>query len=239
MKRPRSPDPGTDLPCQKRLTVMTDMTIPLPPPLFFNSGPNELCQSRSSTMICSDDNWVAQTRGLSIESPLPLQQMNEALSLPVAHRDREREEYMGMDCDSLSKPQICSSQRPNNPSRSPIPRIQDSHSPSTLHSPTSTERLNTPPPYAHFPSSGPTTDYFIHSSRTPYINLQPATPSEGLSRNGSADSAMSVSSTSSQKSHIVGTPISLNVRKQKFTMGPRGDCEKCRMGVKGHWMHFD
>jgi len=221
MKRPRSPDPGTDLPCQKRLTVMTDMTIPLPPPLFFNSGPNELCQSRSSTMICSDDNWVAQTRGLSIESPLPLQQMNEALSLPVAHRDREREEYMvgliaslpacvlesstsaqGMDCDSLSKPQICSSQRPNNPSRSPIPRIQDSHSPSTLHSPTSTERLNTPPPYAHFPSSGPTTDYFIHSSRTPYINLQPATPSEGLSRNGSADSAMSVSSTSSQKSHI-------------------------------------
>ncbi|KAL0947062.1 hypothetical protein HGRIS_013203 [Hohenbuehelia grisea] len=30
-----------------------------------------------------------------------------------------------------------------------------------------------------------------------------------------------------------------NKRKPKFTMGPRADCEKCRMGVKGHWMHFD
>ncbi|KZT74130.1 hypothetical protein DAEQUDRAFT_721010 [Daedalea quercina L-15889] len=29
------------------------------------------------------------------------------------------------------------------------------------------------------------------------------------------------------------------VRKQKFTMGPRADCEKCRLGVKGHWMHLD
>lgn len=28
-------------------------------------------------------------------------------------------------------------------------------------------------------------------------------------------------------------------RKQRFTMGPRVDCEKCRLGVKGHWMHFD
>ncbi|EED81710.1 predicted protein [Postia placenta Mad-698-R] len=28
-------------------------------------------------------------------------------------------------------------------------------------------------------------------------------------------------------------------RKQRFTMGPRADCEKCRLGVKGHWMHVD
>jgi len=27
-------------------------------------------------------------------------------------------------------------------------------------------------------------------------------------------------------------------KKQKFTMGPRNDCEKCRLGVKGHWMHI-
>jgi len=30
-----------------------------------------------------------------------------------------------------------------------------------------------------------------------------------------------------------------SLRKQRFTMGPRADCEKCRMGVKGHWMHVD
>jgi hypothetical protein len=28
-------------------------------------------------------------------------------------------------------------------------------------------------------------------------------------------------------------------RKPRFTMGPRADCEKCRLGVPGHYMHFD
>ncbi|KAF9218172.1 hypothetical protein BS17DRAFT_791973 [Gyrodon lividus] len=28
-------------------------------------------------------------------------------------------------------------------------------------------------------------------------------------------------------------------RKHRVTMGPRADCTKCKMGVKGHWMHFD
>lgn len=29
------------------------------------------------------------------------------------------------------------------------------------------------------------------------------------------------------------------MRKQRFTMGPRADCEKCRAGIRGHWVHFD
>lgn len=28
-------------------------------------------------------------------------------------------------------------------------------------------------------------------------------------------------------------------RKKRFTMGPRVDCVKCKMGVKGHWVHLD
>ncbi|KIP04805.1 hypothetical protein PHLGIDRAFT_180855 [Phlebiopsis gigantea 11061_1 CR5-6] len=28
-------------------------------------------------------------------------------------------------------------------------------------------------------------------------------------------------------------------KKPRFTMGPRADCEKCRLGVPGHWAHFD
>lgn len=28
-------------------------------------------------------------------------------------------------------------------------------------------------------------------------------------------------------------------RKPVISMGPRADCEKCRMKVPGHWMHFD
>ena len=31
----------------------------------------------------------------------------------------------------------------------------------------------------------------------------------------------------------------LSRRRQMLTMGPRADCEKCRMRVPGHWMHFD
>ncbi|KAJ7592705.1 hypothetical protein C8J56DRAFT_779214 [Mycena floridula] len=27
-------------------------------------------------------------------------------------------------------------------------------------------------------------------------------------------------------------------RRQRFTMGYRSDCEKCRLGLKGHYMHF-
>jgi hypothetical protein len=38
-------------------------------------------------------------------------------------------------------------------------------------------------------------------------------------------------------------PITVNsqmvARKPRFTMGPRADCEKCRLGVKGHWAHYD
>lgn len=33
--------------------------------------------------------------------------------------------------------------------------------------------------------------------------------------------------------------VSSSGRKQRFTMGPRADCLKCREGIKGHWMHFD
>lgn len=54
-------------------------------------------------------------------------------------------------------------------------------------------------------------------------------------------------------SSTIGGPMSITIspapsyanvspsssRKQRFTMGPRADCEKCRLGVKGHWMHLD
>jgi hypothetical protein len=34
-------------------------------------------------------------------------------------------------------------------------------------------------------------------------------------------------------------PLPVTARKQRLTMGPRADCEKCLQGVKGHWMHLD
>jgi hypothetical protein len=29
------------------------------------------------------------------------------------------------------------------------------------------------------------------------------------------------------------------MRRSRFTMGPRPDCDKCRLGVPGHYAHFD
>lgn len=62
----------------------------------------------------------------------------------------------------------------------------------------------------------------------------PLTPHDQASHQGrtyvnSPTSPMSISSPSSAATS----------RKQRFTMGPRSDCEKCRLGVKGHWMHVD
>ncbi|KAI6039952.1 hypothetical protein EDC04DRAFT_2680366 [Pisolithus marmoratus] len=42
------------------------------------------------------------------------------------------------------------------------------------------------------------------------------------------------------KSCLPSSPCSsVPGRKQRFTMGPRVDCVKCKMGVKGHWVHLD
>ncbi len=30
-----------------------------------------------------------------------------------------------------------------------------------------------------------------------------------------------------------------STRRSRFTMGPRPDCDKCRLGVPGHYAHFD
>lgn len=35
------------------------------------------------------------------------------------------------------------------------------------------------------------------------------------------------------------TPLPQSPRKSKLKMGRRADCDKCRLGVKGHWIHID
>lgn len=63
----------------------------------------------------------------------------------------------------------------------------------------------------------------------PHIHVYPATPS---------------SPSDAVRNDVLGenlnsfSPITPR-RRQVLTMGPRADCEKCRMRVPGHWMHFD
>jgi len=68
----------------------------------------------------------------------------------------------------------------------------------------------------------------------PEIRILPATPSSRLGGSSLPPSPMLISPSGS----YISSPSSPN-RKAKVTMGPRADCEKCRSGVKGHWLHYD
>ncbi|KAF9264757.1 hypothetical protein L218DRAFT_957957 [Marasmius fiardii PR-910] len=84
--------------------------------------------------------------------------------------------------------------------------------------------------------SGPLPRPFPHIP--PAISVQPPTPDMAVnhliftrSSTPLSDSSMSISN----------SPVlfSSSPLRRKFTMGPRADCEKCRLGVKGHSVHLD
>ncbi|KAH9842401.1 uncharacterized protein C8Q71DRAFT_732706 [Rhodofomes roseus] len=133
------------------------------------------------------EDWVVQTRGLSIESPLVAQglQLEEVRGV-AAGAGAEREGEQMVDTTMLDEDVAMSCSPPR-------PRLGiDAHSEPTL-----------PPAVQGLPStSASTTDVPMATSQSQDHTAPPA-------------------------------------RKQRFTMGPRADCEKCRLGVKGHWMHFD
>ncbi|CDO74880.1 hypothetical protein BN946_scf185004.g30 [Trametes cinnabarina] len=56
-----------------------------------------------------------------------------------------------------------------------------------------------------------------------------------------ASPASDVSSQQSrqQEQEQMSTGAAAAAKRQRFTMGPRADCELCRQRVKGHYMHFD
>lgn len=62
----------------------------------------------------------------------------------------------------------------------------------------------------------------------PSIHVYTATPSPVSMHHPSPSPTASVSPSSAG-----------GMRRPRFTMGPRADCEKCRLGVRGHWMHFE
>lgn len=90
----------------------------------------------------------------------------------------------------------------------------------------------------------------LPSGVPPLIQVQPATPSTPLDQKyenqtsffsapntATPPSPMDASYLPSSPNPPVSSPREIS--KRPVTMGPRADCEKCRMRVKGHWMHFD
>lgn len=71
----------------------------------------------------------------------------------------------------------------------------------------------------------------------PSINVVPPTPME-LQHHASSALALN-SDVGSQETIMPSSPKVPAPRKQRFTMGPRAGCEKCRLGIKGHFVHLE
>ena len=99
-----------------------------------------------------------------------------------------------------------------------------SHLPSTSHSPTLSS-LGSYDTMSSMPSSSPLPRFFSSTAiqDTPSFH----SPSPSLSSSPRVRQAQQVPLPSSP------------TRKQRFTMGPRLDCEKCRLGVPGHYSHLN
>ncbi|KAJ7083834.1 hypothetical protein C8R43DRAFT_1052016 [Mycena crocata] len=218
-KRARSPDSPSERPT-KRLSLAFNGSRP--------SAENNLhylsSRSSASTSRHSSEDWVQQAGGLSIDSPL-FPSMSATVPQVFPPHD-------GMLVDSEEdfsrisrRPQLPPLQTESNAymqadfSSSPIcTEEQPSH-------PVSGSSYNTT---QTTPLTGP---IFL-----PAINILPATPDLLSATRPSTpvrdnSSAMSISPTAS-----LGSPTG---KKQRFMMGPRANCEKCRLGVKGHWVHLD
>ncbi|KAI0317855.1 hypothetical protein OF83DRAFT_92710 [Amylostereum chailletii] len=145
-----------------------------------------------------------------------------------------------MDAE-VSMPQTFVSQRTlsismlDAPASTSYPQHPQQHLP-TIHVSGSLSPYPTPAP-----SPGP--NVFASTHGQPQTHPHPTFGSEA--HPGFASSTMlraNHSATPTPPLHTAAytsSPLQGPDRKPRVTMGPRADCEKCRLGVKGHWMHFD
>ncbi|KAG6828216.1 hypothetical protein H0H93_015012, partial [Arthromyces matolae] len=168
-------------------------------------------QSPASSSRFPSEDWVHQADGLSIDSPVILKD--------------DQDEEMNMDSDE------------------PIPIKVQAKRP-TLHpiqtSQTNMAHLSLFRQYHHHTPSSATSSS-MHTPPGPLVHVFPPTPPIPSS------ASIDVLPMQTRPSTPVNDPSSISVmdlsspepsfttpRKQRFTMGPRADCIKCQMNVKGH-----
>ncbi|GLB35410.1 hypothetical protein LshimejAT787_0209750 [Lyophyllum shimeji] len=179
---------------------------------------------KSSSSRFPSEDWVHQADGLTIDSPV----------IPGSGLAEDQDDDMNMDPDhSILE------DRTQRPHHRPPPQSmsytqttryhrqhQEHTAISTTSPPTPSNHLTDvlPPAAAVSPSPTSYSDAHAHMTRT----STPAAPPSGDS------TAMLLSSpTTSFAVANVTSP-----RRQRFTMGPRSDCIKCQLGVKGHSVHY-
>ncbi|EJF62606.1 hypothetical protein DICSQDRAFT_179910 [Dichomitus squalens LYAD-421 SS1] len=234
-KRARSPSSPTqyDRP-SKRFSSGHDTSMPFPPSSF---------HPVATRLRGSPEDWVSQTQDLRLGSPLE----QSRVGTPVEVQGEE----VRIDEVMVDEP-MC--ENDNSMSISPTRRS------STL--------LETPQAQYLRPSGGSvylrsgTTQSFQNPNQLqiPAIHVQAATPSpvQLAPPNILNDDSLPVSGSPFAPAHNLGVPLAPSPlssmppdesphpyttpgppKKQRFTMGPRADCEMCRTRVKGHYMHFD
>ncbi|KII88990.1 hypothetical protein PLICRDRAFT_40615 [Plicaturopsis crispa FD-325 SS-3] len=205
-KRARSPNdsPSPSDRHTKRLAVATGSGILPQQPSHLSGFQSNASLSSSSAPRRPSDDWVQQTGGLTIDSPL----------------FRDADESMSVD----DQPAETSSGAPDQ-----RPIIQISTPESTQYHPS---YGHPPPPFTPTDQAQPQSDV----PQPPSINIHPATPSAPFQA-AFPNTQLETTSSDPFQTALPASPTA--TRKQRFTMGPRSDCEKCKLGAKGHWMHFD
>ncbi|TFK42971.1 hypothetical protein BDQ12DRAFT_677112 [Crucibulum laeve] len=226
-KRARSPEAGSPLERpSKRLSLAMSSDV------YSTSSPGRF-QSRStnSSRYPSED-LVQQAGGLSIDSPI-FSGSASSFERPHSIENLEEDVDMSMEpddntTDTLQRPQLAPLQTscPNS-TAGPAFHAQAGRS----YSPHRSQPLGTlPEPKAH-PSFGPAINVLPPTPMT--LPNQPSFPATCTSTPPPTSPVpMAISPTSSMS--CINSP-----RKPRFTMGPRADCERCRLGTKGHWVHID
>lgn len=177
------------------------------------------------------EDWVTRTRSLSIGKDNTDHEMRLMPLVEMAAYGNQ-DENMIMDHDATMY-------FPQSPNRSPtaLPPIPSapaypSFSSLSSHSLSSTLVPSSSSASSHHISPTPS-HFFSPPAHDTHTSSAPHTPS--LHDEAQApDNGMHPPQT-----HDLSRPPLPPARKQRFTMGPRADCEKCRLGVPGHWMHFD
>ncbi|KAA1471294.1 hypothetical protein DENSPDRAFT_929449 [Dentipellis sp. KUC8613] len=242
LKRSRSPDTPTpaDRPSKRiSLYVHGDTCMPACSHTQYDSPHAATFVEGSSTG--REEHWVAQTRSLSIEGGRPYgQQYPDSDNM-------DTDMSMNLDTDAPPRairplPGASGPSHAHPPSRPHVPAIHISTSPPLPREPAPLAPFPAPAHFLSAPSSAMPTPPLAtaamqhfpgpeHALQPPRIHIQPASPASPLGQAPAHE----------QQGQWGPNPnANLNAqRKPRFTMGPRADCEKCRLGVKGHWMHVD
>ena len=120
-----------------------------------------------------------------------------------------------------------------NPIAQPTPPVQ--YQPHPRYESTCNTFSATPSDHTHsLPSQS-------EHTQPPTICVLPATPRQSplTPQDQAFHQAKAFANSPTSPMSISSPTPTVSNRKQRFTMGPRSDCEKCRLGVKGHWMHVD